>query len=86
MFIPFFKSTCGILQTFSLPTGIRSKRVNPRFLCVLFCFVLPGLLSGKDFCTFGNFYKKLTVIIQGHSVASAFSFNCNVTAVKRYFS
>lgn len=35
-----------VLFTFTLPIGVRSERANP---CFLFCFVLPGLLSGKDF-------------------------------------
>lgn len=53
------------------------------FVCLLGVF-LPWL-SGKD-CTFGSFYKKLKCYYLGLYLASAFSFNCKVKAIKQYFS
>lgn len=72
-----------VLFTFNMPTGICRRGLIPVSV-VLFCFV--WVIIWQRLCTFGNFYKKLNVIIWGHIGHCAFSFNCNVKAIKRYFS
>lgn len=54
-----------VLFTFNMPAGIRSKKVHSCF--VLFCL---GCYLWQGLCTFGNFYKKLNVIIWGPLLAS----------------
>lgn len=65
-----------------MPTGIRSKKVHS---CFLFCFAWV-IIYGKDFVHLGIFIRNLKLLSGGLSWPLCFSFNCNVKAIKQYFS